>query len=720
MATKAFSLFGVFMALALLATLVVSVLPGRNNDTASAAVAGLTIVQSTFNPGASTRVTATFTTTASLATNAGTVTLTFPDGYTVAPTRAQIFISDVGIAVPVNPAIDPAIVGRAVTITIPDMDPGTTSVNDPLSASVGAGHTVLITGGIINPSSAGTKTYKMVSSKQGSVPAATAEIVVPTRMTLSPTRGARGTLVTASGSGFSAGTATVFLDENGDTVLDATEPILASATVASNGTFSASFTATVGPFVPDANTIGVVDGRGAPLLAAVKFIVTRSISLTPSTGPVGTSVTITLRDFGAADLPIAANSTTIGGVATVHVSASPITVIVPAGTPIGSQSVAVTTVTADVVRATFIVAARDITVSPSTGVVGGNFTLAGTGFTANGTVAAAAVNITSPAGRPAPATPGWNAAEVNIASDGSFTAVLPLVVANLSAASRAGTYTITVTDNAGIVGTGTFTVPGRTLTLSPTSSDRGTIVTATGTGYSATSVVTVTYHRAAAGTALSSSSGDFSADFVVPANAVVGKNTVAARDARGVAGPTTVKHTVARRAVLTPDSGEASSTLQAGGWNYTANSAMAFIIGGQAAVPATGIVTTDALGNFDVTLTVPTTLRAGPTVLTATDGGGLAVNSTFTVLPVPTSRTIATALPAAFNTSAQLNSIFGLDAAGASTVYNPARPAALNTLDTLVRGDGYFVITNVDTTLTIGSVSYTFTTGVVRLIGFIP
>ena len=365
-------------------------------------------------------------------------------------------------------------------------------------------------------------------------------------------------------------------------------------------------------------------------------------------------------------------------------------------------------------------AARDITVSPSIGVVGGNFTLAGTGFTANGNVAPAAVKITSPAGSAAPATPGWNAAVVNIASDGSFTAVLPLVVANLSAPSRAGTYTITVTDNDGIVGTGTFTVPGRTLTLSPTSSDRGTIVTATGTGYSATSVVTVTYLRAAAGTALSSSSGDFSADFVVPANAVVGKNAVAARDARGVAGPTTVKHTVARRAVLTPDSGEASSTLQVGGWNYTANSAMAFTIGGQAAVPATGIVTTDALGNFDVTLTVPTTLRAGPTVLTATDGGGLAVNSTFTVLPVPTSRTIATALPAAFNTSAQLNSIFGLDAAGASTVYNPARPAALNTLDTLVRGDGYFVITNVDTTVTIGSVSYTFTTGVVKLIGFIP
>ena len=166
MATKAFSLFGVFMALALLATLVVSVLPGRNNNTASAAVSALAIAQSTFNPGASPRVTATFTTNAVLATNAGTVTLTFPAGYTVAPTRAQIFISDRTIAVPVNPAIDPAIVGRAVKITIPDMNPATPLVNDSLS--VGAGHTVLITGGIINPSSAGTKAYTMESSQQGS------------------------------------------------------------------------------------------------------------------------------------------------------------------------------------------------------------------------------------------------------------------------------------------------------------------------------------------------------------------------------------------------------------------------------------------------------------------------------------------------------------------------------------------------------------------------
>ena len=77
---KGFSWFGVFMALALVAILAVSVLPGQNNNTVNATVAALAIAQSTLNPGASTRVTATFTTTTVLNTNADTVTLTFPAG----------------------------------------------------------------------------------------------------------------------------------------------------------------------------------------------------------------------------------------------------------------------------------------------------------------------------------------------------------------------------------------------------------------------------------------------------------------------------------------------------------------------------------------------------------------------------------------------------------------------------------------------------------------
>ena len=100
-------------------------------------------------------------------------------------------------------------------------------------------------------------------------------------------------------------------------------------------------------------------------------------------------------------------------------------------------------------------------------------------------------------------------------------------------------------------------------------------------------------------------------------------------------------------------------------------------------------------------------------------GGSVTLVNGYTYTPSPVA--VATALTASFNTTAQLNSIFGLDTAGNPTlVYDPARPAAFNSLTSLTRGVGYFVITNVTTTTTIGSVNYTFTAKVLQLIGFIP
>ena len=131
------------------------------------------------------------------------------------------------------------------------------------------------------------------------------------------------------------------------------------------------------------------------------------------------------------------------------------------------------------------------------------------------------------------------------------------------------------------------------------------------------------------------------------------------------------------------------------------------------------IQATPALEGQTVNLIVPGTSQATPAsaVFNANFPRFVNIVATTTGGVVP----VATALTASFNTTAQLNSIFGLDAAGNPTlVYDPARPASFNTLTTLNRGVGYFVKTNVTTTTTIESVSYTFTGGVLQLIGFIP
>ena len=84
--------------------------------------------------------------------------------------------------------------------------------------------------------------------------------------------------------------------------------------------------------------------------------------------------------------------------------------------------------------------------------------------------------------------------------------------------------------------------------------------------------------------------------------------------------------------------------------------------------------------------------------------------------PVP----IATALPANFNTPEVLNAVYFVNPDGTLLVYNPARPPALNTLTALTPGNTYIIFTNINTTATIGQITYTFIAGVALNIVFTP
>ena len=84
--------------------------------------------------------------------------------------------------------------------------------------------------------------------------------------------------------------------------------------------------------------------------------------------------------------------------------------------------------------------------------------------------------------------------------------------------------------------------------------------------------------------------------------------------------------------------------------------------------------------------------------------------------PVPIA--IALGTTPGFNTPAVLNSIY--DASNFSLIYNPARPPELNTLTALTPGSDYIVITNINTTATIGQITYIFIAILEQRITFTP
>lgn len=172
-----------------------------------------------------------------------------------------------------------------VTLSVPDMDPGTGSVGAGLQ-SIDAGATVTVTfkqtAGIKNPTeakdkaSAGYIFYVSTSDKTDQV--TSGNYSIPRQVKVSATTGERGKTITVTGKGFENSTsATVWLDYNRDGTLDAGETTLATATVASDNTFEATFQMAKPPFVRSAssdttdgtnyNAINAIDGEGNTICA---------------------------------------------------------------------------------------------------------------------------------------------------------------------------------------------------------------------------------------------------------------------------------------------------------------------------------------------------------------------------------------------------------------------------------------------------------------------
>ncbi len=344
---------------------------------------------------------------------------------------------------------------------------------------------------IVAPAPAGATSGNVVVTVGGMASSGVRYIVgtPPVISGLSPTSGPVGTAVTISGTNFGASQG--------------------SSTVTFNGTTATptswSATSIVAPAPTEATSGNVVVTVGEMASNGVAFTVKTppAISgLSPTAGPVGTSVTISGTKFGATQ---GSSTVTFNGTAATASSWSDTSIVAaaPAGATSGNVVVTAGGQASNGVR--FIVGTPPAisTVQPAWGPVGTVVTISGTNFGASQGSNTVTFNGTA-------ATPtSWSATSI---------------VAPAPAGATSGNVVVTVGEMASngvryIVGT-----PPAITTLSPTSGPVGTSVTISGTNFGGTQGTSTVSFNGTAATASSWSATSIVAP--VPAGAATGKVVV--------------------------------------------------------------------------------------------------------------------------------------------------------------------------------------------------
>jgi YD repeat-containing protein len=420
-------------------------------------------------------------------------------------------------------------------------------------------------------------------------------LATPTLTSLSPTSGAVGASVTLTGTNFGSTQGT--------------------GTVKFNGTAATSITSwsstSIIAVVPTGATTGnaVVTASGVTT-SGVSFTVLATptlTSLSPTSGAVGASVTLTGTNFGSTQ---GTGTVKFNGTAATSItswSSTSIVAVVPAGATTGNVVVTASGVTTSGVSFTVLPTPTLSSLSPTSAAVGASVTLTGTNFGSTqgtGTVkfnGTAATSFTS-----------W--------SSTSIVAVVP---------TGATTGNVVVTAS-GVTTSGvSFTVLATpTLTsLSPTSGAVGASVTLTGTNFGSTQgTSTVTFNGIAATSITSWSSTSIVA--VVPTGATTG-NVVVTASGVATSGKSFTVLATPTLISLSPTSGAVGTSVTLTGTNFgSAQGTGTVTFNGTAATSIT------SWSSSSIVAKVPTGATTGNVVVIAS---GVATSGvSFTVLPTPT------------------------------------------------------------------------------------
>jgi hypothetical protein len=359
-------------------------------------------------------------------------------------------------------------------------------------------------------------------------------------------------------------------------------------------------------------------GLISPLSAEVVYIVPNSTpptitSLAPTSGPVGTAVTIAGTNFGATK---GTSAVTFNGTAATPTtwSATTIGVPVPAGATTGNLVVTVGGVASTGVVFTVLPTPSVTSLAPTSGPVGTTVTIAGTNFGATRGTSTIAFNGTV-------ATPTtWSATSIGVpVPAGATTGNIVVTVGGV--ASNGVTFTIaTLTPNV--------------TNLAPTSGPVGRLVTVTGTNFGATKGTSTVAFNGTAATPTTWSATSIVVS--VPAGATTGSVLVTVGGVASAGVPFTVMPTPTVTS-LAPSSGPVGTAMTIAGTNFSAvEGASSVTVNGTTATPTTWSATS-------IVIPVPAGASTGNVVVTV--GGVPSTGVAFTVTTTTALAQVTTPAP---------------------------------------------------------------------------
>ena len=335
-------------------------------------------------------------------------------------------------------------------------------------------------------------------------------VVNPT-VVVSPTNRPPGNTITVTGSGFGAG-------ETGVTITFDDNPVASGISANSLGNWSGTFTVPASPSGPHSiSAYGSVTLAGS--LPGVTFVVNPNIDVSPTSGPPGSSVTVTGSGFGGGETGITItfdNKPAAPGISANSLGNWSGTFTVPASSS-GSHSISAYgsfTLAGSLPGVAFMVN-PNIAVNSTNGIPGSSVTVIGSGFAAGET----GITITFDGNQVA--------SGISANSQGNWRGTFTVPASSLGSHTvRAGG---SITQAVSLGGTNFGVTPG--ITLNPASGYVGGTVQISGSGFAANSPLTFTYddNEIPAEGATTDATGSFVKSFVAP-KSKAGNHTVSVTD----------------------------------------------------------------------------------------------------------------------------------------------------------------------------------------------